>query len=222
VYKRLSAFFVPFLVLTLGAAPVWAQAEDPEVEEGPETPAEGPSVDPIPEYDYDEVDPAEPDRKRVWLDQQAGLFGLGFSLGNPAGLTGKVWITPAHAMQFNVGGGSTGNHLRASLDYLYHWRMVDVPDFGDDGADFSLPFYVGLGASAGFIFDDPTLRGAQDSQGNYVDRDRVDLGIRIPIGMSVIIADLPVELSIEVAPDIILYEDFVAYIDGGFAVRYYF
>ena len=40
--------------------------------------------------------------------------------------------------------------------------------------------------------------------------------------MVIVIGDMPVELSVEIAPDIVFYEDFVAYIDGGFAVRYYF
>lgn len=209
----LAAWFP--LTVTLAAT---AQEEDPDVEEGLDEP---PPVPEIPEYETEnqttEIDNTDDSTQKAWIDQTAGLFGLGFALGNPSGITGKIWITPIHGMQFTLGAGPGGNHARFSLDYLYHWRFVDVPD-----DVFSLPFYIGVGASAGFIFSDPSLQGATDANGNPLDDDRVDVGVRIPIGTSVIVGDLPVELSMEVAPNIVLYEEFVVYVDGGLTVRYYF
>ena len=206
---------LPLSQLTIAAS---AQEEDPDVEEGPENPP--PPVPEIPEYETEnqttEIE-EDDDAKQAWIDQTAGLFGVGFALGNPSGLTGKIWITPAHGMQFGLGAGPGGNHARFSIDYLYHWRFVDVPD-----DVFSLPFYVGLGVSAGFVFADPSLQGAVDADGNPLDDDRTDIGVRIPIGTSVIVGDLRVELAMEVAPNIVFYEEFVVFVDGGLAVRYYF
>ena len=33
----------------------------------------------------------------------ARKFGLGFMLGDPTGLTAKLWVAPAHAIDFGVG-----------------------------------------------------------------------------------------------------------------------
>lgn len=189
--------------------------EDPDVESGSTT-TPLPQVTPKPDHEY-APGSAEIAQERIWLDKQSSLFGLGFTLGNPAGISGKIWILSGHGVQFHVGAGPSGNHLRLSLDYLYHWRPVDITD-----DVYKLPFYVGIGMSGGIIVDDPTLRGPDDSGSTAINRDRVDMGVRFPVGMCVLIGDLPVEIAIEVAPDITFYEDLIFFVDGGMSVRYYF
>ena len=82
---------------------------------------------------------------------------------------------------------------------------------------YSLPFYAGVGGQAGVYFKHP-----------WPD-DRTDVGVRLPVGMSVVIPDNPVEIYFEVAPDVAMYHDdfddkdhAVFFVDGQIGVRYYF
>lgn len=144
-----------------------------------------------------------------------GMFGAGFMIGNTStGATGKLWFTPEVAMQFSAGSGPLGNNVRFQLDVLYHYYKWVGQDDGD--TLYVLPFYVGVGGQAGIFFKHP-----------YPD-DRTDLGVRVPVGMSIVVPDNPVEIYFEVAPDLAIYDDandderVVFYVDGQIGIRYYF
>lgn len=198
----------------LAAAPM-AHAQE-EVEMTP-TPTPTPDVPAMP--DYQEPDGRQPDEavregsasEGVRIDR-AGMFGAGFMIGNTStGATAKLWFAPALAMQFSAGAGPLGNNIRFQLDVIYSYYTWEA----EDGI-YALPFYFGVGGQAGIFFKYP-----------YPD-DRTDLGVRFPVGMSVVIPDNPVELFFEVAPGGAVYQDstdkerFVFYVDGQIGMRYYF
>ena len=143
---------------------------------------------------------------------RAGMFGAGFMIGNTStGATAKIWFSQQFAMQLSAGAGPLGNNVRFQLDLLYNYYRWEA----EDGI-YALPFYMGMGAQAGIFFKNP-----------WPD-DRTDFGVRVPIGMSVVIPDNPVEIYFEVAPDFAIYDDsrddehFVFYVDGQIGLRYYF
>src|SRR5688500_12399440 len=180
------------------------------------TPTPAPNVAPIPtfpEKTAGATDTAAPAAVRV---DSAGMFDAGFQVGNTCtGASAKIWFGQDLAMQFSAGEGPLGNNVRFQLDLLYTFYRFDGED-SDGRVLYSMPFYMGVGAQAGIFFKHP-----------WPD-DRTDLGVRVPIGMSVVIPDNPVAIFFEVAPDVAIYDDAtdseraVFYIDGAIGLRYYF
>ena len=181
------------------------------------TPTPAPAVSPIPMYP--EKTPEKPGTTEapattggIRIDD-AGMFGAGFMIGNTStGANAKLWFHRDVAVQFSAGSGPLGNNVRFQFDLLYVFHRVE----GEENK-YSLPFYAGVGGQAGIYFKHP-----------WPD-DRTDVGVRLPVGMSVVIPDNPVEIYFEVAPDVAMYHDdfddkdhAVFFVDGQIGVRYYF
>lgn len=129
----------------------------------------------------------------------AGEKGVGFMLGNPTGLNGKMWLDDEHA----VDGGfalSLGKHTNLSIhsDYL----------FQNDSAFFlndvhALDLYYGLGGRMEFGED-------------------LEIGVRVPVGLAHRMKDPNADVFAEVAPIL----DFIGRtgLELSFAIgaRYYF
>ncbi len=160
--------------------------------------------------------PREPRR----LDR-ANAGGLGIVVGNTiSGITGKVWFSSGTALAAAVGSGSIGNNLRLQIDVtqrVYRWEGKD--------AQYAFVFYGGLGGQLGIFLRDPSPAR------------RTEAGLRVPVGMSVIVPDNPVELFLEVAPAIGSYSitvtdpmtgasvddsHVVLNVDGAVGARFYF
>lgn len=127
-------------------------------------------------------------------------FGLGVMLGEPTGITPKVWTSDNTAFAAGVAWSFSGrNSLHMHLDYQIHnFNLIQV----ERGA---MSFYYGIGGR--FL-----IREDRDDK----------LGIRLPLGLNYLFANDPVELFMEVAPvlDLAPSTDFSA--NGGIGVRYYF
>lgn len=168
----------------------------------PEKPAEKPAATPV---------PANGERG-VRVDA-AGMFGVGGMIGNTStGANAKIWFSEDLAAQFSAGAGPLGNNIRFQFDLLYVFQRIE----GEEDKYF-MPFYAGIGAQAGVYFKHP-----------WPD-DRTDVGVRLPVGMSIVVPDNPVEIFFEVAPDVAVYHDdfddedhAVFFVDGQIGVRYYF
>jgi hypothetical protein len=119
-----------------------------------------------------------------------GRFGVGLILGEPTGATLKYWLN--HSMAIDGAIGWSFHHetdLHIHSDVLWHkFDLISVPEG-------QLPFYIGVGARAKF-------------RHNADDR----YGIRVPVGVSYIFEDVPVDVFLEVAPII----DFTPSTRGGF------
>ncbi len=122
----------------------------------------------------------------------SGRFGVGLMLGEPTGLSLKYFLTDSLAVDSGFGWGfhrETDPHLHA--DILWHkFDLFSVPDG-------QLPVYAGVGARIKF----------RDNQ-----EDRV--GLRLPIGVSYLLDDLPIDVFCEAGPVI----DFAPSTRGGFTV----
>tara|TARA_R110000868_G_scaffold259361_5_gene517348 strand:+ start:119014 stop:119484 length:471 start_codon:yes stop_codon:yes gene_type:complete len=132
------------------------------------------------------------------LAQSKGSNGLGLMIGDPTGISFKSWTSSKNA--FDLGAAwSLENNGGVSIhgDYLWHsWLNVEKGN---------LAFYYGIGARARFIENNDT-----------------SLGARIPLGITYLFADAPLDLFIEVAPVVDLIPDTDANGDGAIGLRYYF
>lgn len=134
-----------------------------------------------------------------------GPFGLGIILGEPSGLSAKVFVAGPHAVQVHLGFGvGRRGFLVLIADYLFHVKDL-VPPIGDVG--FLWP-YAGLGGRLGVL----ERRNDED----------VIFGLRIPLGASFGFNAVPIEVFAEFAPGIGLLPETRAIFDGGIGGRYYF
>ncbi len=110
-----------------------------------------------------------------------GPFGLGFAVGTINGLSLKIWPVEAHGIVINLGGSHLVNSMTASLSYRIHPPKIVIP-----GSPVSMHFNLGPMFRARMVFY---------GNGTYT-----ELGGGAAIGMSITVADAPVEVFMEVAP----------------------
>lgn len=129
-------------------------------------------------------------------DTNAGKTGLGVMLGEPTGLTLKTWFNQKNSLDVGVAWSFSGNDaIYLHADYQWH-KWLDV----EKG---NLAFFYGIGGRA--VFENDTF-----------------LGARIPLGLTYLAPEAPLEFFLEVAPVINLIPDTDGDADGGIGVRYYF
>lgn len=126
-------------------------------------------------------------------------FGLGIILGEPTGLSGKLWIGNSVAVDGAAAwsfGKKSALHLHA--DYLVH-------SFGLFGVEKGkLPLYYGIGGRIKFKDGD----------------DKV--GIRIPVGIDYLFANIPLDIFLEIVPLLDLTPSTEFALNAGIGIRYFF
>lgn len=125
-------------------------------------------------------------------------FGLGVILGEPSGLSGKLWIGEETAIDGALAWsfGSNSN-LLLHADYLFHnFDLFDVQE-GE------LPLYYGLG-------------------GRIKLADEINASVRIPVGIDYIFANAPLDIFFEVVLMLDLVPSTEFNLNGGIGVRYFF
>jgi hypothetical protein len=129
----------------------------------------------------------------------AGDFEVGLILGEPTGLSAKLWATGNTAFDLGVAWSfGDGGHFHIHGDYLFHnFSFFDV----NSG---SLPVYVGIGGRVRLQEDDSRV------------------GLRIPIGLEYILESAPVGFFFEVVPIVDFAPETEADVNGGIGVRYIF
>jgi hypothetical protein len=125
--------------------------------------------------------------------QQSGQTGLGFMLGNPTGVTAKKWLSDTQAIDA-VAGFSFGKHTNFSLHSDYLWHSKDALYYQDETP---LDLYYGLGGS-------------------------IQLGLRLPIGVSRTISESKADMFGEIAPIFDFVDAKRIEIHLAFGARYYF
>jgi len=127
-------------------------------------------------------------------------FGLGIMLGEPSGLSGKLWSGQNNAFDFGLA-WSTGNNSGVALHADYVWHKFDLINV-DKGA---LPFYYGIG-----------LR--------YRDRDNTDgnIGVRAPLGLDYLFAQSAFDVFLEIVPILDLTPDSDFRLNAAIGGRYFF
>lgn len=132
------------------------------------------------------------------LNAQNKPFGLGIILGEPTGLSAKLWTTSTNAFDFAAAWSFKGDgHLLLQADYV--WHMFDLIRVTRG----KLPFYIGIG-------------------GRVILRDDPDVGVRVPFGLNYIFADAPVDIFFELAPILDLAPETDFDLGGGIGARFWF
>ncbi len=126
-------------------------------------------------------------------------FGLGMILGEPSGISGKLWLSRTTAFDGAVAWSAAGDdELHLQGDFVWH-------DFGLIGVDRgALPVYYGVGGR---------LR---------LDEGRDRIGVRVPVGLAYIFEDGRFDLFMEVAPILDLAPRTDVEAAAGFGVRFFF
>ena len=132
-------------------------------------------------------------------------FGLGVMLGEPTGLSAKLWTKNNNALAFGLGWSTyhpryddRGNRVHFHMDYLWH-------SFDAIRSEEKFAFHYGIG-------------------GRFKDRggDNGSLAVRGVGGLNWFIRNAPIDIFIEIAPSLELTPSTGFGIDGAFGARFYF
>lgn len=142
---------------------------------------------------------------------KAPRFGLGIILGEPTGLTGKLFMHPNHAVDMILAYDITDEAFAMAVDYHF---VFDPWPFRIPAGE--MPIYVGIGGKLSVF--------GEHSEGRHDDHHDEDVafGLRIPIGLAFLFNRVPIEIFLEIAPGIRLFPATDADVDGGIGVRFYF
>ena len=154
------------------------------------------------------------DDPSIWSDYDpeehegapSGL-GVGLIVGDPTGIS--VASRPVN-QEFTIVGALAWSLPRDALhlhgDYLLNPYIMEDPYF--NGVTF--PFYIGLGARV-------RIGGAAS------ENDVLDIGVRVPLGVSVLFEETPVgmDLFFELVPVIGLFPSTAFDLDGAIGIRFY-
>ncbi|MBS1963785.1 MAG: hypothetical protein JST04_16360 [Bdellovibrionales bacterium] len=142
-------------------------------------------------------------------------FGLGVLVGDPTGVTGKLWLDPASALDFGFGFSSSDVTLLYG-DYLFHFPGA----FGHDTAFGSrLIPYVGGGIVLAFSGD--RHRG-EDRRFYGTSGDSFGFGVRIPFGLEWFAPHPRLGVFVELVPGVAFAPSSGGFFEGGAGIRYYF
>ena len=127
----------------------------------------------------------------------AGNFGVGVIVGEPTGLSFKLWQGKNTALDFGLAWSTTANVLHLSADYVNHnFALFKI-------TNGSLPFYYGIGVRI--------LASGSTS-----------FGIRFPLGIAYIPKGMPLDFFFEIVPTLELVSGTYFDVDGALGFRYYF
>jgi hypothetical protein len=123
-------------------------------------------------------------------------FGIGIILGEPTGLSAKLWTGSSNAFDFAAAWSFEGSgHFLFQADYVWHSSLAKASSGG-------LALYYGIGGRVVFA-DDPNI------------------GVRIPIGLDYIFSSAPIDIFLEVVPALDLTPSTDFDLNGGIGVRFW-
>ncbi len=134
---------------------------------------------------------------------EAGRAGIGFIVGEPTGISGKLFITENTAFDAGAAWSLVKNsnfHLHA--DYLRHNFSVLKREFGITEGE--LPLYFGIGGRVRF------------------DDDESRVGVRLVAGVSYIFDNAPLDVFFEIAPIMDLAPKTELNFNAGAGLRFWF
>lgn len=127
-----------------------------------------------------------------------GRFGIGVIVGEPTGVSGKLWLTERTAIDGAAAWSFSDEaalHLHA--DYLFHnFDLIEV----EKGR---FPVYFGVGGRVKF-------------------EDDSKFGVRIPVGIAYIMEDAPLDFFLELVPLLDLVPDTDFNFNAAIGVRFFF
>ncbi len=156
--------------------------------------------------------PARADTDDSSRGADKGTFGIGIILGEPTGVTGKLYLKDDQAIQAAVGSAFIGGGLQIHGDYVWHPYILQTRP------SFVLPVYFGPGVR---LIDYTNGRDA-NGQSNSA----LAFGARFVGGLLFDFKNVPLDAFVEVAA-VLEYEfrtgaGFGLKLNAGAGVRYYF
>jgi hypothetical protein len=141
-----------------------------------------------------------------------GTFGVGLIIGEPTGVSAKLYLSDDTAVDGAVGSAVVGGGLQVHGDYLWHPWILETRD------SFVLPVYLG-----------PGVRVLQRELGRDGD-DAFHIGVRAVVGVVFDFTEIPLDVFAEVAgvadyrfgTDDEDYNGFALALNAGAGARYYF
>ncbi|HCN05746.1 MAG TPA: hypothetical protein DIS79_09005 [Bacteroidetes bacterium] len=140
-------------------------------------------------------------------------FGFGIILGDPLGLTAKYWTNNENALVFGLGASYFGAP-RIQVDYLWHFDAFQSQ---------VVKMYAGPGLGFGFGREGYGVwykRGKRDVF-YYRDEGEFGIGVRAIVGINVIPKRTPLEIFLELGPNIGVAPGFGVALDAAIGVRFY-
>ncbi len=132
------------------------------------------------------------------IGMKAQETGVGIIVGEPTGLSIKHWVSQTNAVDGAMAWSfAHGGSLYLHADYLHHY--FDIVDISVG----KMPIYWGLG-------------------GKIVLKEDLVLGGHVPLGISYIFDDTPLDAFIEIRPGINIFPESEFDMSGGIGIRYYF
>lgn len=142
---------------------------------------------------------------------QERRFGLGVIIGEPTGISAKLWVSPQHAFDFGLGwslggdrihrydgGYDGGSRVHFHMDYLWHW-------FNAIHSSERFPLYTGIG-------------GRINTGAGY----DANAAVRGVIGILWLPRQTPIDVFLEIVPSFQVVPSTGFGIDAGLGVRYFF
>jgi len=124
-------------------------------------------------------------------------FGLGVIIGEPTGLSAKLWTSELTAVDAGAAWALiNGGFIRFHADALFHNFSIDV----DQG---KLPVYFGIG-------------------GKLVLANNLGVGVRVPFGIAYLFDSVPIDIFLELVPVLDLLPATDISFEGAIGVRYFF
>lgn len=180
-----------FALLAIALAVTQARADDEESTEG-------------------ESEEAEDLSNPIARGTEKGSIGLGIILGEPTGITARLYLTDDQAIQAAVGSAFFGGGLQVHADYVFHPYVLQTRD------EFVIATYIGPGARVIQYLD-----GRDDAN----DQGYLAIGARV-VGGLLFDFQIPLDAFVEVAG--VLEYGFAdgkgigAALNAGAGARYYF
>ena len=133
------------------------------------------------------------------LKAQGKGYGIGIIIGEPTGISGKMWLSKTNAIDAGlawsfVKPGSI--HLHG--DYLWHTSAVV-------DSSHKIPLYFGIGGRL-----------------KFGDKETGRVGVRITGGVDFMLESAPIDIFIELAPIMDLVPATELAINGGIGARFFF
>ena len=137
-------------------------------------------------------------------------FGLGVILGEPTGISAKLWVSPVNALDFGLGwsvGGDRinyngrydgGSRVHFHMDYLWHW-------FDAIHSSERFPLYTGIG-------------GRINTGAGY----DASAAVRGVFGIAWLPNQVPIDVFLELVPSLQVVPSTGFGIDAGLGARYFF
>ncbi|MEX0779381.1 MAG: hypothetical protein WD037_06585 [Balneolales bacterium] len=125
-------------------------------------------------------------------------IGLGVVVGEPSGVTAKLWLDNGNALA-GVGAWSMRGNGQVHFHLDYHRQNFEALQVTQG----ELAFYYGLG-------------------GRILAGDINRIGVRVPFGLTYLFADDPLEVFVELAPILDLSPATEFSGNSGLGIRYYF